>query len=174
MEQLIPAWVDGHLQQVEKLAVHQKGLRHKAVSVFLVDENDVLLQQRALTKYHTPGLWANACCTHPFWDERPIDCAHRRLDQELNIKVPELTFADQVEYRAEVGNDLIEHELVDIFVGNFDHTQAVSVNLDEVARVQWVSLHDLVRQIELTPEQFTPWLRIYLRDHSQKIFGDLS
>ena len=66
---LIPAWVDDTLTPVEKLLVHQRGLRHLAVSVFLLSGPDVLIQRRALGKYHTPGLWANTCCTHPHWGE---------------------------------------------------------------------------------------------------------
>ena len=83
---MIPTWVNGTLQPFEKLAAHQQGLRHKAVSVFVVDGADILIQRRALCKYHTPGLWANTCCTHPEWDEDPVTCAIRRLDEELGIK----------------------------------------------------------------------------------------
>ena len=83
---MIPAWVDGKLTPVEKLEVHQRGLRHKAVSVFVMDGPDkVLIQRRALGKYHTPGLWANTCCTHPLWNETAADCAVRRLREELGI-----------------------------------------------------------------------------------------
>jgi isopentenyl-diphosphate delta-isomerase len=82
---MIPAWVEGTLTPVEKLEVHKKGLRHKAVSVFVMRGDRILLQQRALSKYHTPGLWANACCTHPHWDEQPLTCAQRRLEEELGI-----------------------------------------------------------------------------------------
>ncbi len=66
---MIPAWVNGTLQPVEKLEAHERGLKHKAVSVFVTRGDDVLIQRRALGKYHTPGLWANTCCTHPNWDE---------------------------------------------------------------------------------------------------------
>ena len=69
MPDLIPAWINGTLTPTDKLEVHRRGLRHKAVSVFVLSGDHVLIQQRALTKYHTPGLWANTCCTHPHWDE---------------------------------------------------------------------------------------------------------
>ena len=75
MQEMIPAWVEGVLQPVEKLAAHLDGLRHKAVSVFVTRGDQLLIQQRALGKYHTPGLWANTCCTHPHWGEADIDCA---------------------------------------------------------------------------------------------------
>ena len=127
-EEMIPAWVDGQLTPVGKLEVHQRGLRHKAVSVFVMDGTRVLIQRRALAKYHTPGLWANTCCTHPRWDEDAQVCAVRRLDEELGITALNAVFADRVEYRAEVGNGLIEHELVDIFVAKAcklkDHLQS--------------------------------------------------
>ena len=78
---MIPAWVSGTLQPVEKLAAHQRGLKHMAVSVFLVSGDGILIQQRAMGKYHTPGLWANTCCTHPEWGEAASVCAVRRLDE---------------------------------------------------------------------------------------------
>ena len=83
---MIPAWENGKLKPIEKLEVHKRALRHKAVSVFLISGSETLIQQRALSKYHTPGLWANACCTHPFWEEKPVECARRRLNEELGIK----------------------------------------------------------------------------------------
>ena len=82
---MIPAWVDGTLKPVDKLECTSRGLRHKAVSVFVMRGNAMLIQRRALGKYHTPGLWANTCCTHPDWDEDPLDCARRRLAEELGI-----------------------------------------------------------------------------------------
>ena len=81
----IPAWIDGTLTPVDKLDAHKRGLRHKAVSVFVTRGDTVLIQRRAMVKYHTPGLWANTCCTHPDWDEPSLSCAHRRLDEELGI-----------------------------------------------------------------------------------------
>ncbi|MDN5786247.1 isopentenyl-diphosphate delta-isomerase, partial [Pseudorhodobacter sp.] len=112
---LIPAWVDGVFQPVEKLAVHQRGLRHKAVSVFVMDGSRVLIQQRAATKYHTPNLWANTCCTHPQWAEDDLTCANRRLAQELGITGLNLIAAGQVAYRADVGDGLTEDELVQVY-----------------------------------------------------------
>ena len=112
----IPAWVDGALAPMDKLDVHLKGVRHKAVSVFVLDGPRVLIQRRALGKYHTPGLWANTCCTHPHWNEAPRDCALRRLSQELGIDGLDPQPVDRVEYRADVGGGMVEHEVVDIFI----------------------------------------------------------
>lgn len=170
-EEMIPAWVDGQLTPVGKLEVHQRGLRHKAVSVFVIDRGRVLIQRRALEKYHTPGLWANTCCTHPRWSEDPATCAVRRLREELGITGLLPAFADQVEYRADVGAGLIEHELVDIFVAEAGPAMTLAPNPDEVMATRWVDLYDLAAEVQRTPEPFTPWLRIYMTQHMDRIFG---
>ena len=172
LRDMIPAWVDGKLTAVSKLDVHKRGLRHKAVSVFLLDEvGRILIQRRALGKYHTPGLWANSCCTHPLWDEDAFDCARRRLEEELGVKRVAPVWRQQVEYRAAVGNNLIEHELVDIFVGNMPASHPMHINSDEVMDISWVGLDELECRIKRAPELFTPWLRIYLSEHKQAILG---
>lgn len=170
-EELIPAWVDGQLVPVGKLEVHQRGLRHKAVSVFVIDAGKVLIQRRALSKYHTPGLWANTCCTHPRWTEDAAACAVRRLREELGITGLFPAFADRVEYRADVGGGLIEHELVDIFVAEAGAGLGVQPDPDEVMDTRWVDLYDLSAEVLRTPAKFTPWLKIYMTDHMARIFG---
>jgi len=169
----IPAWVDGTLTPIDKLEAHLRGLRHKAVSVFLLHGDAVLIQRRALEKYHTPGLWANTCCTHPHWDESPLDCATRRLREELGIEGVTLAPRGQVEYRADVGGGMIEHELVDIFVGYAPKGLEVAPNPDEVMDTAWVPLDELHRQTRDDAARFTPWLRIYLEEHSEQILADL-
>jgi isopentenyl-diphosphate delta-isomerase len=171
IEEMIPAWIDGRLQPVGKMEVHRRGLRHKAVSVFVTDGPRVLIQQRALSKYHTPGLWANTCCTHPRWDEDPAACAVRRLREELGITGLFPAFVDRVEYRANVGAGLTEHELVDIFVAPAGPGLPLSPDPDEVAATRWVDLYDLSAEVLRNPDRFTPWLRIYLSDHMDRIFG---
>jgi isopentenyl-diphosphate Delta-isomerase len=173
MSDLIPAWVNGTLTPVDKLEVHRKGLRHKAVSVFVMDGENVLIQRRALSKYHTPGLWANTCCTHPDWDEAPQDCAVRRLREELGITGLYPAFRDQVEYRADVGGGLTEHEVVDIFLAVSERKMKVAPNPDEVMQVEWVGFYDLAAEVARRPQRFTPWLRIYLQEHKDRIFGTL-
>jgi len=168
----IPAWVDGTLMPVEKLAVHKRGLRHKAISVFVMRGDDLLIQRRALSKYHTPGLWANTCCTHPHWGEPALECAERRLDEELGIKGMTLNHRDRLEYRADVGSGLIEHEVVDIYLADAPKTLTVDPNPDEVCETRWVTLSVLKDEVTRSPEAFTPWLRIYLAEHSARIFGD--
>ncbi|WP_227285613.1 isopentenyl-diphosphate Delta-isomerase [Boseongicola sp. H5] len=173
MTEMIPTWVDGVLTPVEKLEAHRKGLRHQAISVFLMRGNKTLLQRRALGKYHTPGLWANTCCTHPYWGESALDCAQRRLGDELGLPPIPLTFRDRVEYRADVGGGMIEHEVVDIFVGTLPETVPVLPNPAEVMDTIWQGLDDLAQEVVKTPASFTPWLQIYLRDHAASIFGDM-
>lgn len=171
--QMIPAFVGGRLEPVEKLEVHRRGLRHPAVSVFVTRDGAILLQQRALTKYHTPGLWANTCCTHPHWGEAAATCAARRLDEELGLGGLALRAAGVVEYRADVAGGLTEHEVVDIFTAEAPVGVEPVANPEEVAATAWVTLADLGRQIAARPERFTPWLRIYLADHAQLIFGEV-
>ncbi len=173
MKDMIPAWENGKLKPIEKLEVHKRALRHKAVSVFLISGSETLIQQRALSKYHTPGLWANACCTHPFWEEKPVECARRRLNEELGIKTNlEFFYRDQIEYKANVGNGLVEYELVDIFTLNVDKKTEIkiSLNTSEVKETRWIAFDILQEEIKRNSERFTPWLRIYLTNHINQIF----
>lgn len=162
MTAMIPAWVNGTLQPVEKLAVHQRGLRHLAVSVFVMDGDKTLLQRRALGKYHTPGLWTNSCCTHPAWGEDPALCATRRLHEELGISGLALRPAGQIEYRADVGNGLTEHEMVDVFMAEATSALTFTPNPLEVMETKWVRRDVLAAEVRENPSKFTPWLRIYL------------
>jgi isopentenyl-diphosphate Delta-isomerase len=171
MRIMIPAWVDGMLTPVEKLEVHQRGLRHKAISVFILRGTEVLLQRRALEKYHTPGLWANACCTHPAWEEPSDECAIRRLGEELGVKITDLDFRETLEYRADVGGGLTEHEVVAVFIAQADSNLRIAPNPDEVMDFEWVEYADLQKRIADTPDVFTPWLRIYMADFAETIFG---
>jgi len=168
---IIPAWVDGTLQPVEKLHAHIAGLRHKAVSVFVMCDDAILLQRRALGKYHTPGLWANTCCTHPHWEEDPTTCAARRLTQEMGISGLDLVHRGVIEYRADVGGDMIEHEVVDLFTAQATRDLPMALNPDEVSEAAWVSIADLRQHVAADPNRFTPWLRIYLAEHAARIFG---
>lgn len=165
----IPAWVDGQLTPVGKLDAHLRGLKHPAVSVMILRGDEMLIQRRALGKYHTPGLWANACCTHPNWGETALDCAHRRLDEELGLTGLNLTHRANLEYRADVGGDLIEHEVVDLFVSWIDGDLPIVANPSEVMDWQWITRDALARQIEAQPERFTPWFKIYLRDYAETL-----
>lgn len=167
----IPAWVEGRLVPVEKLEVHRRGLRHPAVSVFVMAGDRVLLQRRAMTKYHTPGLWANSCCTHPAWGEPAKDCAVRRLRQELGISGLAPEWREKVEYRADVGAGMVEHEVVDVFVAEAREGIQIDPDPAEVMDWRWVGLAELAEEVAREPERYAPWLAIYLARHSAAIFG---
>lgn len=169
---MIPAWVNGTLTPVEKLDAHVRGLKHKAVSVFVMDGRQVLIQQRAMGKYHTPGLWANTCCTHPEWDEDDAVCAQRRLKEELGIVGVSPVYRDTIEYRADVGGGLIEHEVVAVFAAEAAPNMTVSPNAEEVMATRWIDVDELAVDVERHPDLYTPWLRIYLADHLGLIIGD--
>ncbi|QDL91405.1 isopentenyl-diphosphate Delta-isomerase [Paroceanicella profunda] len=171
-EQLIPAWgPDGIARPMEKLEVHREGLRHPAVSVFLIDGSRTLLQRRAETKYHSPGLWANACCTHPRWNEHNAICAARRLREELGVTGLTLRKRGRVEYRADVGGGMTEHEVVALFSAEVDPaTLTLQPDPAEVSETRWVDRAELRREVEAEPARFTAWLRIYLLEHEAQIF----
>jgi isopentenyl-diphosphate delta-isomerase len=171
LDVMIPAWVDGILTPVEKLEVHQRGLRHKAVSVFLLAGDKVLLQQRAMCKYHTPGLWANTCCTHPDWDEDAAFCAERRLADELGIVGVKPAFVDTIEYRADVFQGLTEHDVVDVFVGQVPKSLRIDPNPAEVMSYRWMTLAEIDQAINTEPAEFTPWVKIYMHKFRERIFG---
>lgn len=160
---IIPAIrTDGSLYPVEKLQAHIDGLFHLAVSVFVFDGDALLIQRRAKTKYHCGGLWANTCCTHPYWDETVKASAHRRLGEELGFSLP-LCERQIVEYSADVGNGLHEHEKVTMFVADADRsTLDIRPNPLEVEAVRWATARELHDEIEREPEAFTPWFRIYV------------
>ena len=148
---------------IGKLDAHRQGLLHDAVSVFIFDGEDMLIQRRAAGKYHCAGLWANACCTHPDWGESAAASARRRLLEELGIDLP-LTETGLTTYRADVGGGLIEHERVRVFQAHAGReTLRFDLNPAEVSEIAWMSRAELAAAAEAAPERFAPWLRIYLK-----------
>jgi len=148
---------------MEKLEAHKKGLLHRAVSVLLFNsEGELLLQKRALHKYHSPGLWTNTCCSHPFPDEDALIAAERRLKEEMNID-SSLHFAFKFGYRAEFENGLIENELDHVFIGFSDDTP--HLNTDEAIAFKWTSLIDLKKDMNSNPDHYTQWFKIIIQDY---------
>jgi isopentenyl-diphosphate delta-isomerase len=143
------------------MEAHRQGALHLAVSVFVMSRDAVLLQRRALTKYHCGGLWANTCCSHPHWDEAPSDSAARRLYEELGITLP-LRACNVVEYKARVTDGLWEHERVHIFRGEAPATMQIMPNAAEVLETRWASVAELRKAVRINPEIYAPWFRIYL------------
>jgi len=160
---------DGEYYPIEKLEAHQRNVPHLAISVFVVRNGKLLLQQRANHKYHSGGLWANTCCSHPRWNERPEACAARRLPEEVGWNT-ELTWFGTIDYVADVGSALFENEFAHCFVGELhDDSVLDQFNPEEVQAVKWVDLNDLRDEVNRSPAQFTKWLRIYLQKHFQMI-----
>ncbi|MEY0662262.1 isopentenyl-diphosphate Delta-isomerase [Providencia rettgeri] len=147
---------------MSKLLAHQLGYLHRAFSVFIFNEqNELLIQQRALHKYHSAGQWANSCCSHPKPNEDTQKAAERRLQEELGFVTP-LTYVGSLIYKADVQGGLIEHEYDHIFIGYYN--QYIQPNRDEVSSIRWVSLPQLKQEIVLTPEIFTPWFKKILEE----------
>tara|TARA_B100000963_G_C22454338_1_gene592627 strand:- start:288 stop:824 length:537 start_codon:yes stop_codon:yes gene_type:complete len=164
----ILAWCNGKLKEFTKLEVHEKGLLHPAISVFIFCKDEVLLQRRALNKYHTPGLWTNACCSHPHPGENTKSCSERRLTEEMGIINISMNFYKTIKYRANVGNNLIENEVVDVFFGFVETKNKLNIepNPQEVMDTKWISSVSLEKDIEQQADKYTPWLNIYVREHS--------
>lgn len=158
MEQVILVDInDKVIGEMEKLKAHQTGTLHRAFSVFLFNKsNELLLQQRALTKYHSAGLWTNTCCSHPRTGENTLDAAKRRLKEEMGIEC-NLEFSFSFIYRAELENGLIEHELDHVFTGTY--TDAPSLEPSEVCDWKYDSIENIVSDLKLSPEQFTAWFK---------------
>lgn len=147
---------DGSLRTQGKSEAHRLGTRHRAVSVFVFDGELLLLQRRAEGKYHSAGLWSNACCTHPRPGEAPAAAATRRLAEEMGVSCA-LVELFQFSYRAPVGADVVENEFDHVFAGEWRGTPAPLA--DEVAEWRWLPARELVAEIEREPARFTYWLR---------------
>lgn len=142
----------------EKLAVHQAGLLHRAFSVFLWQDGRLLLQKRAADKYHSAGLWANTCCSHPRPGEDIIEAARRRLDEECGIDAPELSEAFCFIYRAELENGLTEHELDHVLLGRYEGEFAPDPT--EIAELRWWDADEVLQALAERPDEFAVWFRL--------------
>ena len=138
-----------------KLAVHQQGLLHRAFSLFLFDGNRLLIQKRAAGKYHSAGLWANTCCSHPRSGETLQEAVIRRLGFECGIKNVEVREAGSFIYRACFDNGLTEYECDHVFTGEYNGP--ISPDPDEIAELCWVELDVLKRDMLEHPELYAAW-----------------
>lgn len=151
---------DNELGTMEKMEAHEKALLHRAFSVLIYNsKGEMLLQQRAHSKYHSAGLWTNACCSHPRAGETTAEAAHRRLSEELGFDC-DLTLIQSFIYKAPFDNGLTEHELDHIFNGKFEGE--IWPNPEEVSAIRWVEPKQLMKEIEKNPEQFTVWFKMIL------------
>jgi isopentenyl-diphosphate delta-isomerase len=149
---------DNELGLMEKMEAHEKGLLHRAFSVFIMNsKNELMLQQRAISKYHSGGLWTNTCCSHPRQGESVEAAAHRRLQEEMGFDCPVEKVLDFV-YKAELDKGLTEHEFDHVFVGYSDETPII--NPDEVESWKSMSLADVQRDMKSNPDLYTEWFKI--------------
>lgn len=149
---------DEQIGLMEKMEAHQKGYLHRAFSVFVFnDNNELLLQKRAVQKYHSGGLWTNTCCSHPRVGESLVAAGTRRMEEEMGFTCtmdPVFSFI----YKAELDNNLIEHELDHILIGKYN--QAPVPNPDEVADWKYIDLDLLTADLEANPQNYTVWFKL--------------
>lgn len=149
---------DNPLGQMEKIEAHQKGLLHRAFSVFVLNsDNELMLQQRAAHKYHSPLLWTNTCCSHPRVGETNLEAAHRRLQEEMGFDT-ELKEVFSFIYKANFDNGLTEHEYDYVFVGHYQYPP--TINPEEVHRWKWMHIDAVVEDLKKNPDKYTAWFKI--------------
>ncbi len=161
---------DEQIGLMPKLEAHEKALLHRAFSVFILNsKNEIMLQQRAHQKYHSPLLWTNTCCSHQREGETNIEAGGRRLFEEMGFKT-ELKELFHFIYKAPFDNGLTEHELDHVMIGYFNEDP--SINHDEVEDWKWMKIEDVREDIEKQSEIYTVWFKIifdefyhYLEDH---------
>jgi isopentenyl-diphosphate delta-isomerase len=153
---------DGTVRTMDKMEAHRRGLRHRAVSVFVFNsQGDLLLQRRAPDKYHSPGRWTNTCCTHCRQGEVPSDTAVRRLREEMGLQCC-LREVFSFSYHADVGNGMIENEFDHVFVGECD--ESPTPDSTEISDWKWMTPTAIRQALVNSPEQYTYWLRYCFAD----------
>lgn len=152
---------------MEKQQAHVEGVLHRAFSVFIFNnDHQLMLQQRALSKYHSPGLWTNTCCSHPREGELPEAAAHRRLMEEMGFDCPVEKAFDFV-YKADVGGGLIEHEFDHVFIGKFDNEPVI--NRGEVHSWEFRTMDEIREDMKNHPERYTVWFKIAFDEVDQHL-----
>jgi isopentenyl-diphosphate delta-isomerase len=147
---------------MEKMEAHRKGLLHRAFSVMLYNSHgEILLQKRALSKYHSGGLWSNACCSHPLPGESMEEATSRKLKQEMGIDL-KTEYAYKFIYRTTLDSELIEHECDHVYIGIFDGEPLI--NTHEVEDWKFVSPEQLRKEVTASPQNYTYWFKLIL-DH---------
>ncbi|WP_107039452.1 isopentenyl-diphosphate Delta-isomerase [Brumimicrobium mesophilum] len=148
---------DQVLGTMEKMQAHQEGRLHRAFSVIIFnDKNEMLIHQRAKNKYHCGGMWTNACCSHPRFNEDSKDAAVRRMQEEMGFTT-DLDYVGQFIYRTEFDNGLIENELDHLFIGKFNGTPIP--NPEEVEDFKYIGINELKLDIEKAPHNYTVWFK---------------
>ena len=153
---------DKEIGAMEKQEAHVKGLLHRAFSIFIFnDKNELLLQRRALKKYHSGGLWTNTCCSHPRQNETTKNAAKRRLVEEMGMSCVLKKQFDFI-YMAKLDNNLYEHEFDHVYFG-FSN-ELPQINTEEVEEYTYKTLEDIGNEIKITPEKYTEWFKICFRE----------
>ena len=141
-----------------KMEAHEKALLHRAFSVFVINgNNELMLQQRALQKYHSPGLWTNTCCSHQRDGEENIEAGLRRLQEEMGFETP-LEYLFNFIYKAPFDNGLTEHELDHVMLGRYEAEP--SINPEEVASWKWMDIDLIHADLINNPANYTVWFAI--------------
>lgn len=159
MEQVILVNESDHqIGVMEKMEAHEKAILHRAFSVFLFNsKGEMMLQRRALTKYHSAGLWTNACCSHPRPGETALEAAQRRTMEELGIQ-PHIQHIFSFMYKAAFDNGLTEHEFDHVFIGQWNDD--VHLNPEEVAEIRYLTIEEIRSDMQENPDQYTAWFKI--------------
>ena len=159
--------LDNQLGLMPKMEAHEKAVLHRAFSVFIFnDKDELMLQQRAAHKYHSPLLWTNTCCSHQRDGESNIEAGKRRLIEEMGFKT-NLKEIFSFVYKAPFDNGLTEHELDHVMIGNFNGVP--KINPDEVASYKWMTLEAVKKDIELQPNIYTAWFKIIFKESYLKL-----
>lgn len=149
---------DNQIGQMGKMEAHIKGVLHRAFSVFIFNEdNELILQQRAFSKYHSPGLWTNTCCSHPRDGETADSAAHRRMVEEIGFDC-DFSEAFTFLYKSDVGGGLIEHEFDHVFIGKSE--KKPFINEKEVGDWKYMKMEDIRADMDKNPGKYTVWFRI--------------
>jgi isopentenyl-diphosphate delta-isomerase len=149
---------DNPIGLMPKMEAHERAVLHRAFSVFILNgKGELMLQQRANHKYHSPGLWTNTCCSHQRDGESNIDAGQRRLHEEMGFTT-ELTELTSFIYKASFDNGLIEHEFDHIMLGRYEDNPVI--NPDEVAAWKWMPLAEVKKDVEANPKNYTVWFVI--------------
>lgn len=158
---------DHEIGQSGKMEAHELGLLHRAFSILIFNsKGELLLQQRAAHKYHSPLLWTNSCCSHQRPGEQTLAAAKRRLQEEMGLQA-QMKEAFQFIYQAKLDQGLTEHELDHVLIGTTDDNPII--NPEEVAAYRWVGLTELVKNIEQEPQTYTVWFKILIQQHLEAI-----
>jgi isopentenyl-diphosphate delta-isomerase len=150
--------LDNAIGEMEKMEAHEKAVLHRAFSVFVFnDKDELMLQQRAFSKYHSPGLWTNTCCSHPRPGEDTAAAAHRRLVEEMGFDCEVHKIFDFI-YKALLDKGLTEHEFDHVFVGRYNDPPVI--NPGEAAGWKWMKMEDIAVDMKSNPDKYTVWFRI--------------